>query len=100
MLDHVLDPANSTPYAFWCERSTYASEDLDEPDCFVRYSVGTPELAIQRIRDEARALLDGLPEGTPRPSLGWAEGWGGFGRSGRCTGAYLRVLPAARGGVE
>ncbi|MFF3814747.1 amidase family protein [Streptomyces bacillaris] len=31
---------------------------------------------------------------------GGPRGWGGFGRSGPCTGAYLRVLPAARGGVE
>ncbi|POG44408.1 hypothetical protein BV881_26785 [Streptomyces sp. ZL-24] len=95
MLDHVPDPANSSPYAFWCERATYASEDLDEPDCFVRYSVGTPELAIQRIRDEARALLDGLPEGTPRPSLGWAEGVGrvralGALYGGRTCGFSLR----------
>ncbi|MFC8724419.1 hypothetical protein [Streptomyces bacillaris] len=95
MLDHVPDPANATPYTFWCERATYASEDLDEPDCFVRYSVATPELAIQRIRDEAQALIDALPEGALRPSLGWAEGVGrvralGALYGGRTCGFSLR----------
>jgi len=34
-----------------------------------------PELAIQRLRDEARSLLSALPE-AERPVLGWAEGPG------------------------
>ncbi|MFE1478216.1 hypothetical protein ACFW6N_30735 [Streptomyces cyaneofuscatus] len=94
MLDHVPDPADSPSYAYWCERSTYASEDRDEPDCFARYSAATPELAIQRIRDEARALLAGLPE-EERPVLGWAEGVGrvralGALHGGRTCGFSLR----------
>ncbi|MFF6908421.1 hypothetical protein ACFY9Q_21110 [Streptomyces sp. NPDC012389] len=94
MLEHVPEPANSPSYAYWCERSTYASEDLDEPDCFARYSAATPELAIQRIRDEARALLAELPEGR-RPALGWAEGVGrvralGALYGGRTCGFSLR----------
>ncbi|MFJ9307508.1 hypothetical protein [Streptomyces cyaneofuscatus] len=86
MLDHVPDPADSPSYAYWCERSTYGSEDRDEPDCFARCSAATPELAIQRIRDEARALLAGLPE-AERPVLGWAEGVG-----------RVRALDALHGG--
>ncbi|MFD3650268.1 hypothetical protein ACFWVT_19530 [Streptomyces cyaneofuscatus] len=94
MLDHVPDPDDSPSYAYWCERSTYASEDRDEPDCFARYSAATPELAIQRIRDEARALLAGLP-GAERPVLGWAEGVGrvralGALHGGRTCGFSLR----------
>lgn len=94
MLDHVPEPANSPSYAYWCERSTYASEDRDEPDCFARYSAATPELAIQRVRDEARTLLAGLPE-AERPVLGWAEGVGrvralGALHGGRTCGFSLR----------
>ncbi|MFJ9641202.1 hypothetical protein [Streptomyces sp. NPDC101178] len=94
MLEHIPDPADSPSYAYWCERSTYASEDRDEPDCFARYSATTPELAIQRIRDEARALLAVLPE-AERPALGWAEGVGrvralGALYGGRTCGFSLR----------
>ncbi|MEU0357866.1 hypothetical protein [Streptomyces cyaneofuscatus] len=94
MLEHIPDPADSPSYAYWCERSTYASEDRDEPDCFARYSATTPELAIQRIRDEARALLAVLPE-AERPALGWAEGVGrvralGALHQGRTCGFSLR----------
>ncbi|WP_411119366.1 hypothetical protein [Streptomyces sp. 058-1L] len=94
MLDHVPEPASPAPYAYWCERSTYASEDRDEPDCFARYSAATPELAIQRVRDEARVLLAGLPE-AERPALGWAEGVGrvralGALHGGRTCGFSLR----------
>ncbi|MFF3991731.1 hypothetical protein ACFYX8_00280 [Streptomyces cyaneofuscatus] len=94
MLEHIPEPANSPSYAYWCERSTYASEDRDEPDCFARYSATTPELAIQRIRDEARALLAVLPE-AERPVLGWAEGAGrvralGALHQGRTCGFSLR----------
>lgn len=94
MLDHVPEPANPAPYTYWCERSTYASEDRDEPDCFARYSAATPELAIQRVRDEARVLLAGLPE-AERPVLGWAEGVGrvqalGALHGGRTCGFSLR----------
>ncbi|MGW3929258.1 hypothetical protein ACWECC_14300 [Streptomyces microflavus] len=94
MLDHVPEPANSPSYVYWCERSTYASEDRDEPDCFARYSATTPELAIQRVRDEARILLAGLPE-AERPVLGWAEGVGrvralGALHGGRTCGFSLR----------
>lgn len=100
MLDHVPDPADSPSYAYWCERSTYASEDRDEPDCFARCSAATPEPAIQRIRDEARALLAVLPE-AERPVVGWAEGVGRVRALGALHGgAYLRVLVAARGRVE
>ncbi|WP_433401133.1 hypothetical protein [Streptomyces sp. CA-146814] len=80
-------PPGARPQGPGGERSTYASEDLDEPDCFVRYSVDTPELAIHRIRDEARDLLGELPEGEPRPVLGWAD------RPGR-----VRALGALYGG--
>lgn len=94
MLDHVPDPADSPSYAYWCERSTYASEDRDEPDCFARCSAATPEPAIQRIRDEARALLAVLPE-AERPVVGWAEGVGrvralGALHGGRTCGFSLR----------
>ncbi|CAM5730221.1 hypothetical protein ACTFBT_21450 [Streptomyces microflavus] len=113
MLDHVPEPANSPSYAYRCERSTYASEDRDEPDCFARYSATTPELAIQRLRDEARILLAGLPE-AERPVLGWAEGVGcvralGALHGGRTCGFSLRhgdgwsewvVRPVSRGSAD
>ncbi|MET9052366.1 hypothetical protein ABZW50_14560 [Streptomyces bacillaris] len=63
MLDRVPDPANSTPCTFGCDRSACASEGLDEPYRFARYSEATPERAIERIRDEALARLDELLEG-------------------------------------
>ncbi|MFJ1594727.1 hypothetical protein ACIOD0_31445 [Kitasatospora albolonga] len=96
MLDHVPDPVEPVPFAYWCERSTYGSTDadLDEPDCFVLYSAATPDLAIRRIREEARNLLSGLPE-ADRPVLGWAEGPGrvraiGALHRGRACGFTLR----------
>ncbi|WP_411084588.1 hypothetical protein [Streptomyces sp. cmx-18-6] len=94
MLEDVPGPVGPGPFAYWCERYTYASEDLDEPDSLARYSARTPDLAIQRIREEARGLLSALPA-AQRPVLGWAEGPGrvraiGALHRGRTCGFTLR----------